>query len=110
MVFAEWMERTWSRQALPGPIDSRSQLEKTVFLLSRQATSLRAGALWSSPVFVGAALIGQWLYAERSHTAGFILWATIGTAWLAAAVWQSSKSRILDQRRARLEDLLRDLS
>ena len=110
MVFAEWMERTWSRQALPGPIDSRSQLEKTAFLLSRQAIGLRTGALWSSPIFLGAALIGGWLYQERSHAGGYLLWAILAVAWLVGAVLQVSKSKKLDLRRARMEELLRDLA
>ncbi len=109
MVFAEWMERKWSSQALPGPIDTRSQLEKTAFLLSRRAMSLRAGALWGSPAFAGACLIGGWLYQERSHTAGYLLWATVGTAWLVGAVMTSSQSKKLELRRLRVEALLRDL-
>ena len=36
IVFAEWTYLEWSRQALPGPADARSQLQKTAFMLARQ--------------------------------------------------------------------------
>src|SRR5262245_53425531 len=31
VVFAEWAYLEWSRQALPGPADARSQLQRTAF-------------------------------------------------------------------------------
>src|SRR5688500_9025126 len=33
LVSTEWIYLAWSRQALPGPADARSQLQKTAFLL-----------------------------------------------------------------------------
>ena len=37
MLTVVWLFEGWSRQALPGPMDTRSQLQKAAFLLSRQA-------------------------------------------------------------------------
>ena len=109
MLSAEWMNRTRSRKALPGPVDTRSQLQTTASLLSRQVTHYRACAVWSAPVFLGAALIGAWIYQERSQTAGAALWLAIAAAWVAASIMTSSKGRKLDERRARMERLLSDL-
>jgi hypothetical protein len=109
MVLAEWMYVTWSREALPGPVDSRSQLQKTGFLLSRQAHLLRTAPLWCAPIFVGTALIGLWTYQERTHAAAYWLWAFIGAAWFLSWVtghWQGARLR---DRRARVERLLSDL-
>ena len=36
LVFAEWMYLDWSRRALPGPADARSQLQASAFMLDRQ--------------------------------------------------------------------------
>ena len=33
LVATEWMYLTWSREALPGPADARSQLQKSAFLI-----------------------------------------------------------------------------
>jgi hypothetical protein len=109
MVFAEWMYFTWSRQALPGPVDVRSHLQKAAFLLSRQAHLLRTAPLWCAPIFVGTALIGTWAYHERTHAAGFVLWACVLTAWMMS--WRAGHSRVakLLDRRARLDQLLSDL-
>jgi hypothetical protein len=104
-----WTHRRWSRQALPGPSDTRSQLQKTVWLLSRQATQLRSAALWVAPVFVGAALIGAWVYQERSRAGGSLLLTGFGAGWVVISVVNFLKARTLDERRARMEQLLSDL-
>ncbi|HEX5214174.1 MAG TPA: hypothetical protein VFV98_01855 [Vicinamibacterales bacterium] len=109
MLFAEWMHRTWSRQALPGPADARSQLQKTALSLSRQASLFRTAALWCAPIFVGAALIGAWIYQERSHAGAYLLWASIGAGWLISAVTGRSKGKKLDTRQSKIEQLLSDL-
>jgi hypothetical protein len=109
MLFVVWLDRTWSRHALPGPADARSQLQKTGFLLARQANLLRAMPLWCTPVFVGAMMIGQWLYRERSHGGGYLLWTTIAAAWLASALGGMVKARQLDALRSRIDRLLNDL-
>jgi hypothetical protein len=108
-VFAEWVFLGWSRQALPGPADARSQLQRTAFLLSRQANLIRMAALWCAPIFIGTALIGLWLYRERSHSEAYLLWAIVGAGWLMGAVAGVSKGMELDGRRVRMEQLLRDL-
>ncbi len=109
MLFAEWLDRARSRKALPGPVDTRTQLQTTASLLSRRITHFRAGAVWSAPIFIGAALIGGWLYQERSQIAGYLLWLVVGTGWVAFYVTGFSKGRKLDERRARMEQLLSDL-
>jgi hypothetical protein len=109
LVYAEWAYLAWCRQALPGPADARSQLQRTAFLLSRQVVLLRAAALWSAPVFIGTAMIGLWLYQQRSHAGGYLLWAALGAGWLVMAVGGISKGTALDRRRSRMEQLLNDL-
>ena len=109
ILFAEWMHRTWSRQAWPGPADARSQLQKTALSLSRQASLFRTAALWCAPVFVGASLIGAWLYQERSSAEAYLLWASIGVGWLISAVTGLSKGKKLDSRQSRIEQVLSDL-
>jgi hypothetical protein len=109
MLFAEWMHRTWSRQALPGPADARSQLQKTGLSLSRQASLFRTAPLWCGPIFIGAALIGVWLYDERSHAEAYLLWASISTGWLMSAVTGLSKGKKLDDRQSKIALILNDL-
>lgn len=108
-VFANWMDLSWSRRGLPGPADIRSQLQATALLLARQANLFKTGALWSAPVFLGAALIALWIYQERSHAGGDVLWALTGTAWLAAVVVGFAKGHTIDARRSRIERMLGDL-
>jgi hypothetical protein len=110
LVATEWMYLTWSRQALPGPTDARSQLQKTTFLLSRQVSLMRMAALWCAPVFLGTGLIGLWLYQERSATGGFLLWATAVIGWIVVFVCGASTAAKLDDRRVRMERLLADLA
>jgi len=109
LVYAEWTYLDWLRQARPGPADARSQLRRTAFLVSRQASLLRTAALWTAPVFVGTAMIGLWIYQQRSHTGGYLLWAAIGAGWLLGAAAGMSKGTVLEQRRSRMEELLNDL-
>jgi hypothetical protein len=110
LVTTEWTYLAWSRHALPGPVDARSQLQKTAFVLARQARLMKTALLWCAPIFIGAALIGVWLYQERSHTKGYVLWATVATAWCVVSVGGGSMGAKLDQRRFRMERLLTDLA
>ena len=110
LVATEWMFFEWDRHALPGPMDARSQLQKTAFMLARQATLMKTALLWSAPVFIGTALIGLWLYQERSHGAGYLLWAFVGPAWCVASIGGGAMGVKLDQRRLRIERLLTDLA
>jgi hypothetical protein len=109
VVCAEWMYLTWSRQALPGATNTRSQLHATALLLSRQASLIKTGLVWCAPVFLGAALIGLWIYQERSHTEGVVLWAFAATAWLVASLSGFAKGKRIDERRSRVERMLGDL-
>ena len=110
LVSTEWIYLAWSRQALPGPADARSQLQETAFLLARQARLMRTAPLWCAPIFIGTALIGVWLYQERSPAAGYGLWATVSTGWCIVSVGGTSTGTKLDQRRFRIEQLLSDLT
>jgi hypothetical protein len=110
LISMEWMYFVWSRQALPGPADTRSQLQKGAFLLSRQANLMRTAPLYCAPIFMGTALVGTWIYQQRSATEGYLLWALIATAWFLASVGGISTARKLDERRVRMERLLSDLT
>jgi len=109
LVFAEWTYLDWSRQALPGPADARSQLHRTAFLLSRQAWWMRTAPLWCAPIFIGTALIGAWVYREVGHAGGYLLWAAVGTAWFLTFVTGIAKGTRLNERRIRMEQLMSDL-
>ena len=109
LVYAEWTYLEWFRQARPGPADARTQLQRTAFLVSRQANLLRTMPLWSAPVFIGTAMIGLWLYQQRSQVGGSLLWAGLGAGWVLMVVGGLSKGRALDRRRSRMEQLLNDL-
>jgi hypothetical protein len=108
-VFAEWVYLNWARQALPGAADTRSQLQMTAHLLSRQSNLIKAAPLWSAPIFVGVALISLWIYQERSYTAGCVMWAITGAAWLTASVGSLAKSKQINERKSRIERMLSDL-
>ena len=110
LVSTEWIYLAWSRQALPGSADARSQLQKTAFVLARQARLMRTAPLWCAPIFIGAALIGVWLYQERSPAAGYMLWATVSTGWFMVSLGGPSSGAKHDQRRFRIEELLSDLT
>ena len=110
LVSTGWMYSAWSRQALPGPADARSQLQKSAFLLSRQANLMRTAPLFCAPVFVGTALIGTWIYQQRSATEGYLLWALIAAGWVIVSVAGNSTGKRLDERRVRMERVLSDLT
>lgn len=106
---AEWMYLDWSRQALPRPIDTRSQLRLTTFQLARQTTLMKAAPIWASPVFIGVALIGVWQFTSGARTAALLVWAIAATGVVAAG-WATQSTFVrLRERRAHLERLLADL-
>ena len=109
MITAEWIYITWSREALPGPVDTRSQLQRSAFLLERQAHLLRTAPIWSAPVFVGAVIIASWVFRERSHAEAYLLWFIVAAAWFGAGFLARSKWARLDAERKRLERFLADL-
>lgn len=109
MLFAEFVYSSWSRKARPGADDSLTQLGTTIGLLKLQAALLRSAAAWCAPVFLGAGLIGWWIFAQRSHAAAFVFWGFVAAAWLLSAIYCRQKGRELDARRSRLEGVLNDL-
>ena len=108
LVATEWTYLAWSREALPGPADARSQLQKRAFLLARQASVMRMAPLWCAPIFIGTALIGLWLFQQRSATGG-TLWVALAAGWIVASAGGISTGTKLDERRRRMEQLLSDL-
>lgn len=109
IVFAEWIYLEWSRQALPGPADARSQLQKAAFMLARQVMLMNTAPIWSSPVFIGVALIGVWLYRERSHAEAFVVWTITTAGWLAAGLGTVAVRARLNERKQQMERLLGEL-
>lgn len=110
LVAAEWLWLRWSRQALPGSADTRTQLRTAVFVLARQADLLKMSLLWCAPIFIGAGMIAYWIARARSLTGGVALGVVIGLAWVVAAASCFAKGRAIDERRFRLEQVLGDLS
>jgi len=106
---AEWLYLEWSKQALPGPVDARSQLQKTAFMLTRQARLVTTSAIWASPAFIGAALIGAWLYRERTHAEAIAVWTITAAGWLAMGLGTMAVGARLTRRREQLEQLLAEL-
>src|SRR5262245_10223210 len=106
ILFAAWLHRTWSRESLPGTADARSELQKLGLVVSRQASLVRTAPIWCAPIFLGAALVGAWVYQQRSVTGGYLLWACIGAAWVMKGVNGLSKAKQLTKRRATIEAVL----
>ena len=110
LVSIGWLYSAWSRQALPGPVDSRSQLQKSAFLLARQADLMRKMRLYCGPIFIGTALIATWVYQQRSAAEAYGLWAVVALAWLVVSVHGTSAAVKLQERKVRMERLLADLT
>lgn len=109
-VSAAWLFASWSRQALPGPVDTRSQLRKAAFLLSRQADLAKTSALWAAPLFLGVALIGLWGYLERGRLVGYVVWALLAVLWTGVLQGGRKKAKAAEETKARMEELLSELS
>ena len=109
ILVAQWLYLAWSRRALPGPDDTRSQLQRTAFMLESQIWLARTAPLWSSPVFVGVLLICVWLYQERTLASALTIGTLDVTAWICAGVGASRGAAELGRRRRRLDEALADL-
>jgi hypothetical protein len=108
-LVAEWLYLDWSRRALPGPDDTRSQLHRSAFLVDCQLWLARTGALWSAPVFIGIVLICVWLYRERTTASAVALFALDLAAWIGAGVFTLRAAATLGRRKRHLDDVLADL-
>jgi len=108
-VVAEWVYLGWSKRALPGPDDTLSQLQRTVFMLDCQQWLARTAALWSSPVFAGVVMICVWLYRERTAAGAVTLGAVNIAAWIGSGVFTRRAAAALGRRRRHLEDVLAEL-
>lgn len=109
MLFAQFAYASWSDQAQPGPSDSLTQIRTGIFMLRRQGALVRSAPAWCAPIFVGAGLVGWWIYAERSHLGAVALWLAVATGWFLSVVGGNYAGRELDARRSRLEQVLTDL-
>jgi len=109
IVYAEWTYLEWSQQAFPGPADARSHLQKTAFMVARQVLLMKMAPIWWSPVFIGAALIGAWLYRERTHAEAFLVWVLTGAGWLVTWLGAIPAVAKLDERKRQIERLLSEL-
>jgi hypothetical protein len=108
-LVAEWLYLDWSRRALPGPDDTRSQLQKTALMLECQVWLARTGALWTSPVFVGVGLICVWLYRERTVAGAVSLCALDIAAWIGVGMLASRAVAALGRQKRELDEVLADL-
>lgn len=109
LLVAEWLYLDWSRRALPGPADTRSQLQKTAFMLECQFRLARTAAFWSSPVFIGVMLICVWLYRERTVAGAVTLFALDIAAWAGGGMLAALAAAALGRQRRELEAMLADL-
>ena len=110
LVAAEWTYLEWTRQALPGPSDARAQLQTSAFMLGRQIMLAKAAPILSAPIFIGAALIGAWLYQNRTHAEAFGIWAVFVAALVPMMRGLASLRAGLDERRLQMERLLSELN
>jgi len=110
MVAAEWMYLDWSTQGLPGPVDARSQLQTTAFMLTRQIRLLQTAPFWTSPLFAGAILIGVWMYGARTHAGAILVWTLTAAGWIGGALRTTRTRSRLSETKLEMERLLRDLS
>jgi len=108
-LVAEWLYLDWSRRALPGPNDTRSQLQRTAFMVECQLRLAKTAVLWSAPVFIGGGLIAVWLYRERSAAGAVALSAFMAASWIGSGVWAGRGATALGLRKRQLEDALADL-
>jgi hypothetical protein len=109
LVAAEWMYLEWSRRALPGPADARSQLQTIAFMIGRQIMLTAAAPILTAPIFVGAVMIGAWLYRERTHEAAIGIWTIVGACWSLMAWGVASLRAKLIERRLHTERILSEL-
>ncbi len=109
LVAAEWLYLEWSRRGLPGPADARSQLQTIAFMLGRQITLTTAAPILTAPVFAGTAMIGTWLYRDRTHEAAFGVWSIVVAGWILMAWGVVSLRAKLNERRLHMERVLSEL-
>jgi hypothetical protein len=110
LLFAEYAYASWEWGRRPGPQDSMSQIRTSIALLTRQAHLMRSAAVWCGPIFIGAALVAWWIYAERSRTTAVGVWVSVAFGWAMGAAAGRYRARELDARRSRLEQVHTDLA
>jgi hypothetical protein len=108
-VVAHWLYHEWSRRALPGPDDMRSQLQRTAFLIECQVRLGRTAAVWTAPVFSGILLICVWLYRERTAAGAIALAAFDLATWIGIGLVARRGASALERRRQQLQRALADL-
>ena len=78
-------------------------------MLARQVMLMNTAPIWSSPVFIGVALIGVWLYRERLFAEAFVVWTITVAGWLASGLGTVAVRARLNERRQQMERLLGEL-
>ena len=58
---------------------------------------------------MGVALIGVWLYRERTHAEAFVVWTITTAGWLATALSAVAVRARLNARKQQMERYLGDL-
>lgn len=69
----------------------------------------RTAVVWSSPVFIGVAMICVWLYRERTLASAVTVGGLTLAAWVGGGVLVSRAVGELGRRKRQLEDVLADL-
>ena len=81
----------------------------TASMLGHQVMLMKTAPMWSSPIFVGVAMIGLWLFRERLPSEAFVLWTITAAGWIAACLGTVSAHAKLTERRLQIERLLGEL-
>jgi hypothetical protein len=66
----------------------------------------KTGPLWSSPVFIGVALIAVWAYDARTLTAATTLSTLDLAAWIGSGVRAWRVAAAIRARRRQMEEML----
>jgi uncharacterized membrane protein len=109
LVTSHWMYLAWTRQALPGPADARSQLQTIAFVLGRQLMLARMAPVLTAPVFIGVALIGVWLLEHRTYGTAAVVWTSVVAGWIVMTRGGAALYARLDERRLHAERVLAEL-
>lgn len=109
-IVALWLYHNWVRQAPSTSSTSRTHLEQSVEYLDRQAKLYRTSVLWcGAPVFIGGFLIGL-AAAHANVWLGAVMCGGSVLAWI--GTWHRNgvrKVREIEQRKARVQQVLQDL-
>lgn len=110
-IVALWLYHNWVRRAPSTSSPSRTHMEQSVEYLDRQAKLYRTSVLWcGAPVFIGGFLIGL-AAAHANVWLGSAMCSGCVLAWI--GTWYRNgvrKVREIEQRKARVQQVLQDLT